>query len=73
MSEKITSRDDLRFVGNISSKEFHDLTNEKRVCRIDEIIESGNAVSFKWDSRVQALSEDFVICYHCLGNQPVGL
>lgn len=54
-----------RYVGNITSKVVHDLDNEKPQCRIDETIESGNDVAFKY--WYEAKLKNYFVCNHCFG------
>jgi hypothetical protein len=68
MATPVTSRPSgKQHLGNSSTKEVHDLWNEKANCQIDEIIRAGNAVVFSPDTLTQAHSEGYDNCYYCLG------
>ncbi|MFQ6133248.1 MAG: hypothetical protein ACE5R4_14495 [Armatimonadota bacterium] len=59
-----------RFVGNVSTKEVHDLDNEETSpggCQIDEIIAAGHARTFVPDTLRQAHAEGYDNCAYCLG------
>jgi hypothetical protein len=59
-----------RFVGNRAPDhmEVHDLDKENANCQIDEIIQSGNAVSFMPDTLEEARRQGFDNCAYCLGH-----
>ena len=60
-----------RFVGNMNNKEVHDLENERtgaNQCQIDEIIQSGHAVTFTPDTLEQAHSQGYDNCAYCIGS-----
>jgi len=56
-----------RFCGNTNKKEVHDLDKEKIVCRIEEIIDAGHAITFSPDTLDQAHSKGFDNCHYCIG------
>lgn len=64
-----TTKYGQRFLGNKnpSSKEVHDLKNEKTQCQIDEILRARNAVKFIPDTLSEAHGNGFDNCHWCLG------
>ena len=59
--------DERRYVANRRTQEVHDLGHETSQCRIDEIVEGGNAVAFEKDSLARAHWEGYDNCAYCLG------
>jgi len=60
-----------KFLGNIKSKEVHDLDNEDTSgsgCQIDEIIKAGHAVTFEPDILFEAHSQGYDNCAKCLSD-----
>lgn len=57
----------VRFLGNKSKREVHDLQRETRQCQIDEILRAGHAVGFSPDTLAQARSEGYDNCAYCIG------
>lgn len=57
-----------RFVGNRNHMEVHDLDGEKPACQINEIIRSGNAVTFTPDTLAEARRQGYDNCAHCIGS-----
>ena len=55
-----------KFLGNVVTKELHDLDLETSLCRIDEIIKAGHDQSF--NSLEEAKFKGYINCAHCLGN-----
>jgi len=53
-----------RYLGNSSTRELHDLNNQKPACQIDEI-RVDHRVAFKTQKEAQALNYDF--CAYCFG------
>jgi hypothetical protein len=53
------------YCGNKSTKQVHDLINEKPQCRIDEIIGAGHALPFQTLSSAHA--QGYIQCAYCLG------
>ena len=53
MAHPIRNRSFRRYLGNINSKEVHDLYNEKPQCQIVKIIQAGHAVMFIPDTLAQ--------------------
>ena len=51
---------------NTSSKEVHDLDNEKTNCQIDEIIEAGHDKPY--NSLEKAHEGGFDNCHYCIGD-----
>lgn len=58
----------FRFLGNVRTKEVHDLNNKTNQCQIEEIINAGNAVRFMPDTLTQACNEGYDNCHWCIGN-----
>lgn len=61
-----------RFVGNMDSKEVHDLNREKtgpNGCRIDEIIAVSHARTFLPDTLREAQGRGYKNCAKCMGKQ----
>jgi len=59
-----------RYVGNINTKEIHDLDNEDTSpngCRINEIIAVGHAKIFYPNTLKQAHAEQYDNCAYCIG------
>jgi len=59
-----------KFLGNINSKEVHDLDQEDTSgsgCQIDKIIGADHAVTFYPDILFEAHSQGFDNCAKCLG------
>ncbi len=52
-----------RYIGNKITREVHDLDNEKPQCKIDETIESGIDVAFKY--WYEAKMNNYSICRYC--------
>lgn len=57
---------DEKYLGNVRSKEVHDLDLETEQCQIDEIIEAGHAIAF--DTLPDAHEAGYDNCAFCLGN-----
>ncbi|UCB42312.1 MAG: hypothetical protein JSV77_07545 [Dehalococcoidales bacterium] len=59
-----------KFLGNINSKEVHDLDQEDTSgsgCQIDEIVRAGHAVTFDPDILFEAHRLGYDNCAKCLG------
>ena len=58
-----------RFLGNSnpSSKEVHDLNNEKSQCQINEILAADHAVGFIPDTLAEAHRNGYDNCHWCIG------
>ncbi len=56
-----------RYLGDASTREVHDLRNERPQCRIDEMINAGHAVLFSPDSVEAAREIGYDSCAYCLG------
>lgn len=56
-----------RYLGNTNTKEVHDLQREQTACQINEILRARHAVVFTPDTLVQAHSEGYDNCAHCIG------
>ena len=70
MATPVTSRPSgKRYLGNQNptSKEVHDLHNEKTQCQIGEIIRARHAVVFSPDTLTQAHAEGYDNCAWCIG------
>lgn len=70
MATRVYSRpSNKRFLGNdnYNHMEVHDLNNEKTLCQINEIIRASHAVVFYPDTLLQAHSEHYDNCAHCIG------
>lgn len=55
-----------KYLGNVNTKEVHDLDNEKSLCQIDEIISAGHDTPF--NSLEDAHNKKFDNCAYCIGN-----
>jgi len=57
------------FMGNdnVGHFEVHNLSNEQKLCQIDEILAAGHAVGFTPDTLSQARSEGYDNCAYCIG------
>ena len=55
-----------RYLGNVNTKEIHDLDYEKNSCQIDEIIAAGHDRPF--NSLTTAQNAGYDNCYWCIGN-----
>lgn len=67
MTHKISARGTRRFLGNTNTTEVHDLTSERTVCQIDEILKAGHAVGFTPDTLSTAHSDGYDNCAYCIG------
>lgn len=56
-----------RFLGNTNTTEVHDLTDERRGCQVEEILNARHAVIFSPDLLTQAHIEGFDNCNWCIG------
>ena len=54
-----------RYLGNVHTKEVHDLDNEETNCQIDEIIAAGNGRTFSSLEIAHSLGYDN--CAWCIG------
>ena len=54
-----------QFLGNMNTKEVHDLDNETDNCQIDEIIDAGNDKPFH--SLEAAHKAGYDNCHYCVG------
>lgn len=63
-----TTRYGFQYLGNKSTKEVHNLYNEKPQCQINEILVSGNAVRFTPDTLDEAHRNGYDNCAYCIGN-----
>lgn len=55
-----------RYLGNVNTKEVHDLDYEKTPCQIDEIISARHDTPFH--SLVDAHNKKFDNCAYCISN-----
>jgi len=55
-----------RYIGNSSTGEAHDLRREAKNCRINAIIEAGDAVAFYPDSLKEAHADGYGDCSWCV-------
>ena len=67
MAHKVTSKYGIRFLGNVSKKEVHEVAKETTNCQLSEILRAGNGVAFSPDTLAQARSEGYDNCHYCLG------
>lgn len=58
----------MRYLGNLKSNEFHDLTRQKPQCQISRIQAHDNDKAFTPDTVVQAIREGYEPCAYCLGS-----
>ena len=62
-----TSNGGKRYLGNSSTKQVHDLDNEKPACQIDEI-KAEHIVSFTPDTKAEATRLGYGPCDKCIGD-----
>ena len=55
------------YLGNVKTKEVHDLRNETPNCQIDEIIKAGHAVGFMPDTHDEAKRCGYDNGHYCIG------
>lgn len=55
-----------KYLGNVNTKEVHDLDKEESPCQIDEIINAGHDTPFA--SLEDAHYKKFDNCAYCIGN-----
>lgn len=67
MVRPVSSRHDVRFLGDTNTRQVHDLVHETRECHVAEILKAGNAVAFTPDLRLQANVEGYDNCRWCGG------
>ena len=52
------------YLANIRSKEFHDVSNEKANCQLQEIIDSGNDKGYP--TKESAKKDGYDPCHYCM-------
>jgi hypothetical protein len=57
----------VRYLGNMSKMEVHDLENEKVQCQIQEIKDAGHDVHFSPDTLEEAHKRGYDNCAYCIG------
>lgn len=55
-----------QYLGNVNTKEVHDLDNEKTACQINEIIAAGH--DRPYNSLSTSHGDGYDNCAYCLGN-----
>jgi hypothetical protein len=60
----LPAQTETRYLGNSSTRELHDLNNQKSACKIDEI-RPDHRVNFKTEKEALALKYDY--CAYCFG------
>jgi hypothetical protein len=62
---RVSVRSNLGLLGDVQTKEVHELRNERRACHVEDLLLAGRGVGFIPDTLAQARIEGYAICQHC--------